>query len=80
MNPEFDEQGKFTPWRNRHYPPGMAPGDLVAIQRNSIIFNVGDRGWIERINWSQGMHICVVQLFGKSISVRILLEDLQKIS
>ena len=76
MNPEFDEQGEYA----RYFPPGVAPGDLVAIQRNSIIFKVGDRGWIERINWSQGRHICVVQLFEKPGAVRILVEDLLKIS
>ena len=61
------------------YAP-FGPGDLVIIQRNSIIFQAGDRGWVESMGWAGGILICVVQLFEKPDSVRILVEDLLKIS
>jgi len=58
----------------------LSPGDLVEISRESFIFRIGDRGWIESIVWPSGVLICVVQLFEKSNKVRILSDDLIKIS
>jgi hypothetical protein len=68
----------------RDYIP-FSPGDLVEILRESIIFRIGDRGWIESVAWARDTHdrsrfICVVQLFNKPETVRILTDDLQKIS
>jgi len=58
----------------------LSPGDLVEISRNSILFRYGDRGWIESMAWGSGVLICVVQLFNKREKVRILTDDLIKIS
>ena len=58
----------------------LRPGDLVECWRNSIIFKMGERGYIEQINWGSGERICVVQLFEKPSKVMILVEDLRKIS
>ena len=58
----------------------LSPGDLVEISRESFIFRIGDRGWIESMGWATGVLICVVQLFEKSNKVRILSDDLIKIS
>jgi len=58
----------------------LRPGDLVEISRNSILFRHGDRGWVESMGWGSGVLICVVQLFEKSNKVRILVDDLLKIS
>lgn len=64
----------------RDYIP-LSPGDLVEISRESIIFRLGDRGWIESIACADsGIFICVVQLFNKPEKVRILTNDLIKIS
>jgi hypothetical protein len=64
----------------RDYIP-FSPGDLVEISRESIIFRIGDRGWIESVAWApSGPLICVVQLFNKPEKVRILTDDLRKIS
>ena len=61
------------------YTP-LSPGDLVEISRNSILFKLGERGWVESMGWGSGVLICVVQLFEKPNKVRILTDDLIKIS
>ena len=58
----------------------LSPGDLVAVKRTQVTIDEGERGYIVRQYWTSGELVCVIQLFDRTATSRVLIEDLLKIS